>query len=140
MKSTMKKILISSAFAVLLILFAAPSAFAEEYCELGTVTAGSEINCYIAQIDEGATVSCNSLPIGCRLFLEPGVGCQHLSLRGVPTYAYTLNFTVELNGGTDKIVCSLEILPGKHDWTLWDESLRRFIEFLDLPLPDSRVF
>lgn len=111
MKSTMKKSIISSAFAVLLMLFAAPSASAEEYCELGTVTAGGEINCYIAQIDEGATAGCDALPTGCSLYLEQGMGCQHLSLRGVPVYAGTPNFTIELNGGTDRIVCSMEILP-----------------------------
>lgn len=33
-----------------------------------------------------------------------------------------------------------EMLPGRHDWMLWDESLRRFIEFLDLIPPQNPVF
>lgn len=33
-----------------------------------------------------------------------------------------------------------EMLPGRHDWTLWDESLRRFLNALNLPKPEVRLF
>lgn len=32
-----------------------------------------------------------------------------------------------------------EMLPGSHDWTLWDECARRFMEALNLPRPEVRL-
>lgn len=32
-----------------------------------------------------------------------------------------------------------EILPGRHDWALWDESARRFLEALNLPRPEVHL-
>lgn len=34
---------------------------------------------------------------------------------------------------------SFELLSGKHDWALWDESVRRLIEALKLPRPEARL-
>ena len=33
-----------------------------------------------------------------------------------------------------------EMLPGRHDWALWDESLRRFMDALNLSKPEVRLF
>ena len=33
-----------------------------------------------------------------------------------------------------------EILPGRHDWALWDESLRRFMDSLKLEKPEVQLF
>lgn len=33
-----------------------------------------------------------------------------------------------------------EMLPGRHDWALWDESLRRFMAGLDLEKPEVQLF
>lgn len=35
---------------------------------------------------------------------------------------------------------SFEMLPGKHDWALWDESIRRFLPALELPEPEVHLF
>ena len=32
-----------------------------------------------------------------------------------------------------------EMLPGRHDWALWDECARRFMESLNLPEPEVRL-
>lgn len=34
---------------------------------------------------------------------------------------------------------NFEMLPGQHDWALWDESVRRFMEALNLPKPGVRL-
>ena len=34
---------------------------------------------------------------------------------------------------------SFEMLPGSHDWALWDESARRFMDCLNLPEPEVRL-
>ena len=34
---------------------------------------------------------------------------------------------------------SFEMLPGRHDWALWDEGIRRFIDRLNLPKPEVRL-
>ena len=33
-----------------------------------------------------------------------------------------------------------EAFPGRHDWALWDNLAARFIEWLDLPKPEVRLF
>ena len=35
---------------------------------------------------------------------------------------------------------SFQMLPGRHDWALWDESLRLFMDALNLPEPEVRLF
>ena len=49
----------------------------------------------------------------------------------------TRDFLSSLGGAVDY---RFEMLSGRHDWTLWDESLRRFIESLPLVPPQQQVF
>jgi len=46
-------------------------------------------------------------------------------------------FFESLPGGA--IDYRFEMLPGRHDWALWDESARRFVESLNLPKPEVRL-
>lgn len=33
-----------------------------------------------------------------------------------------------------------EMLPGRHDWALWDTCIRRYLEMLNLPKPEVQLF
>lgn len=35
---------------------------------------------------------------------------------------------------------SFEMLPGRHDWALWDIAAKRFMDFLNLPEPEVQLF
>lgn len=39
-----------------------------------------------------------------------------------------------------KISYHFEMLPGRHDWALWDETAKRFISDLNLPEPEVHLF
>ena len=110
MKSTMKKIILLSAF-VLLLLCLSPAAFAEEYCALGTYPAGSEISCYIGQIPADAVGEAYGLPAGCRLVQTEGINCRHLSIQGVPQTAGSVQFSVDVPGTMSSFICSMDISP-----------------------------
>lgn len=42
--------------------------------------------------------------------------------------------------GAGAISYHFEMMPGRHDWALWDESLRRFMDALNLSKPEVRLF
>ena len=111
---TMKKSIMSFALALLL-LCALPGseAFADQYCNLGQVQAGSQINCYIASLPVGTAVSHDTLPAGCQLFTETLSDGLHLYLRGTPGSGGSYNFSIntdEVSG--EKLICTILVTPG----------------------------
>ena len=109
----MKRLILSSAFA-LLMMFALPAqASAEEFCALGSHSAGSELNCYNARISKDALVSAEGLPDGLYLAETPDDSGKDLSLRGKTMSAGSLNFSVTVSEAPELINCSAEILAAR---------------------------
>ncbi len=107
----MKKILVSLAAALLLMLNTVPCAYAE-YITIGSCYAGDEINCYISDVAADCQVTALSLPYGCTVVGETENGASRLYLRGKPVYAGSHTFTLELAGSAvGSIVCTLEVKP-----------------------------
>lgn len=108
----MKKKILSLA-AVLLMLFAAQSgAYAEEFCAIGSCTAGDKINCYISDVAPNAVIDALSLPQGCEIATEDIGTAVRLYLRGTPVIAGEQMFSLAVSGAESySILCSLEVLP-----------------------------
>ena len=70
----MKKHIFSLLLALLLILTAAPAAYAATEIDLGSVTAGSDVKVYISEMPFGVVESV-SLPSGCYIESENGSIC-----------------------------------------------------------------
>lgn len=101
----MKKHIFSLLLALLLILTAAPAAYAATEIDLGSVTAGSDVKVYISEMPFGVVESV-SLPSGCYIESENG----SLYLRGTPYFAGHYRF--DLSSGDDySVTCSVNILP-----------------------------
>lgn len=101
----MKKHFISLLLALILILTAAPAAFADTQLDLGSVTAGSELRVYISELPFGVVESV-SLPSGC--YIESDNGSLYLC--GTPYFAGRYSF--QLSSGEDySVTCSINILP-----------------------------
>lgn len=107
----MKRILISSALILLMFFSLAPSSYAEEYCVLGNLEAGHEINCFIGEVPSGTTAYSSDLPAGCVLRSYNSSDSCLLSLEGVPQVAGTHIFTVQLSGAPGSIVCAVTFMP-----------------------------
>lgn len=107
----MKKFIISSLFALMMVFCLSSAACAEEYCALGSYKAGEELSCYIAMVSPDAMVSAEGLPAG--LWLKESVGgdVKHLSLHGSSKMAGPVDFSVKVSEEPMLILCSLEILP-----------------------------
>lgn len=103
-----KKAFIPALLCLLLIVSLPVAAYADEYCSLGSYTAGEEINCFIAAIDPGAVYSADELPPGCELEAVTAGEAAYLTLSGTPTVAGSYEFTVTAG---ESIVCSLDICP-----------------------------
>ena len=92
---------------------------------------GGDIDPHDAEIEANArAVAGGALPV--RVFQT----CGDRDLLYDEIHA-SRDFLASLGGS---LTLRFETLPGRHDWALWDEALRRFIEFLDLPKPAGRVF
>lgn len=90
-----------------------------------------EIDAADARIVEDAkTVAAGKLP----MYIYHSCGDRDLLRENAEK---TRDFLSSLGGAVDY---RFEMLPGWHDWTLWDESLRRFIESLPLTPPQQTVF
>lgn len=86
-----------------------PEASAEEFCALGSHSAGSELNCYIATVSSGAQVTAQGLPQGLYIAETPGNGGKRLDLKGVAMSAGPLEFSVSVSETPELISCSLDI-------------------------------
>ena len=58
----MKRFLLSSVLALLVMFTAAPEAHADEFCALGSYSAGEEISAYITLVSSEAEISVEGLP------------------------------------------------------------------------------
>ena len=107
----MKKLILSMALVLSAMISAAPMAYAEEYCTMGSCTAGTPINCYISEVAAEASVEAESLPSGCQLAEEGSDNGKKLYLRGTPIAAGMQMFALTVINGEDEynILCSLEV-------------------------------
>ena len=107
----MKKFVLSSVF-VFLMMFSLPlQARAEEYCALGSHSAGTELNCYIATLAADAALSAQGLPEGLYIAETPNGDTKQLDLKGVAMTAGHLDFSVTVSQAPELISCSIDILP-----------------------------
>ncbi len=106
----MKRFLLSSALAMLMIFSLAPEANAEEFCTLGSHSAGMELNCHIADVSAGATVTAEGLPAGLYVAETPGESTKELSLCGIASSAGRLDFSVTVSEAPELINCSVDFL------------------------------
>lgn len=107
----MKKYILSSALALLMMFSVQARAYAQEFCALGSFPAGEEINCYIAQLPIDAEVQAEGLPQGLSLVETEGEDGKYLSLQGMPMQAGRLDFSIKVSEEPELISCSLDIEP-----------------------------
>jgi len=92
---------------------------------------GDQLERFDAQIAADAhSVSKSNLPLGIRHFCGDE---DILKDNALKTRAFFESLPA---GGIDY---RFEILPGRHDWALWDDCARRFIECLELPKPEVHL-
>ena len=107
----MKKFVLSSVFAVLMVFSSTTVAHADEFCALGSYRAGEEISAYIAMVSNEATVEAEGLPEGLRLEENPGDMGKHLSLEGKAMRAGELSFSISVSEEPGIINCSAYFEP-----------------------------
>ena len=107
----MKKFVLSSVFALLMIFSLNTDAHAEEFCALGSYPAGEEISAYIALVSNEATVSAEGLPSEFWIRESPGDHGKHLSLEGKSMAAGELNFSIIVSEAPGKINCNASFEP-----------------------------
>ena len=109
----MKKVTVSLAVMLLMTIVFLPTAFADEFCSIGTVIAGSEINVPISVIAPDAKITRISLPIGCIYTEEPLDGGKRIYLRGCPMWAGEQGFSITVSSAEEEynIVGTMNILP-----------------------------
>ena len=93
---------------------------------------GDELDAFDARIAaDAASVNSGSLPL--RIWHSCGDedALKENALK-------TRDFFENLPGGS--IDYRFEMLPGRHDWALWDASLARFMDNLDLPDAEVQLF
>ena len=110
----LKKFTAAVLLIVLLSAGLSPQAAAAQYCNLGSVYAGTELHMNIpsaVSLPAGTGVSAVNLPAGCEVTVESGEGFAMLYLTGTPMSAGKYSFDLEISSG-DIINCSINILPG----------------------------
>lgn len=109
----MKKITVSLAVMLLMIVSLIPTAFADEFCSIGTVVAGSEINVPISAIAYDAEITNINLPIGCVYAEEPTDEGKRIYLRGCPMRAGEQNFSLTVSRIDEEynIIGTMNVLP-----------------------------
>lgn len=117
MEIYMKKSLLALASALVLVLFAAPAASAEQSCFLGSFTIGESINCAISDVEADAVIKSEPLPEGCELEIENNGNMYRLFLRGRAVSAGLETFTLSVEGSEDSydIVCAMEVYADTPD-------------------------
>ena len=78
----MKRFLLSSVFALLVMFTAAPEAHADEFCALGSYSAGEEISAYVALVPNEAEISVEGLPGDFWIKESPGLHWPGLKMMG----------------------------------------------------------
>ena len=104
----LKKILLPALLCLGLLLCMPLAAHADEYCNLGTYTAGEEINCFIAAVEGDMEYTAEGLPAGCRLECVQMAEGSFLNLVGTPAETGVFDFTVDAPA---PIVCTITITP-----------------------------
>ena len=107
----MKKYIFSSVFAILMMFSLPIEASAEEFCALGSHSAGSQLNCYIATVSESAVAEAQGLPEGLYITETPNDSGKALDLRGSALMAGPLEFTISVSEAPELISCSIDISP-----------------------------
>lgn len=103
----MKRRMIASLLALLLLVSLVPAAYAESTVELGRVTAGTEQKLFIVNIsEESPTFRSEDVPSGCWIERKEG----RLYLSGTPAFAGSYEFTIDIDESTH-VVCSLSVDP-----------------------------
>ena len=101
-----KKWIFSGLLALCLCLALLPCAYADEYITLGSFTAGSDLECPIASVPEGAELTAENLPDGLQVEVRTNEVGSALYLVGRPMTAGSFTFTIS---GTETLVCTIDI-------------------------------
>lgn len=137
----MKKFIISSVFAMLMMFSVLPEAQALEFCALGSYRAGEEINAYIAPVSDSATVIAEGLPDGLWIKETPSESGKHLSLEGKSMVAGDLNFFVNVSEDPGLISCSIHFEPAAPQVSVSGDASCKVNDYLELhvsaSVPDS---
>lgn len=109
----MKKITVALAVMLLMLISFLPAAFADEFCSIGTVAAGSEMNVPISSISQDAEITRISLPVGCIYTEEPTDEGKRIYLRGCPMWAGEQGFSITVSRAEEEynIVGTMTVLP-----------------------------
>lgn len=107
----MKRFILSSVFALLVMFTAAPEAHADEFCALGSYSAGEEISAYIALVSNEAEISVEGLPSDFWIKESPGEAGKHLSLEGKSMAAGDISFSIIVSEEPGLINCSAHFEP-----------------------------
>lgn len=107
----MKRFLLSSVFALLVMFSAGSKAYADEFCALGSYSAGEEISAYIALVSSEAEISVEALPSDFWIKESPGDNGKHLSLEGKSMAAGDINFSIIVSEEPGIINCSAHFEP-----------------------------
>lgn len=105
----MKRYILSSALALMMFFTHSSDARAEEFCSLGSHSAGTELNCHIASVSSEASVQAEGLPEGLYIAETPGEDGKSLSLRGAAMAAGRIDFQVTVSEEPGLISCSADI-------------------------------
>ncbi|MBO5495917.1 MAG: bacterial Ig-like domain-containing protein, partial [Oscillospiraceae bacterium] len=101
-----KKWILSGLLALCLCLAWIPCAYADEYIALGSYTAGSELDCPIANVIGEEELTVENLPDGLRVEVRESELGRALYLAGQPLVAGSFTFTVS---GEQTLVCAIDI-------------------------------
>ena len=114
----MKKITVSLAAVLVLLLAMMPAACAERLVDQYSCVAGELINYYIGEAPVNSDVYSNDLPMGCILEESPSGDVKQISVSGRPMLAGVQDFFVNIRDfdGTLKTVsCSINASPATPD-------------------------
>lgn len=109
----MKKKTMSLALMLLMFFVLAPAAFADEFCTIGSVIAGSDINVPISTVSDTAGIIEADLPEGCVYTEEPiEDGGRRIYLRGCPLLAGEQSFSLTVSDEQEyKIMGTMSVQP-----------------------------
>lgn len=107
----MKKLILSSVFAILMFFSRSADAYAQEFCALGSFAAGEQISAYITMVSNEAVVEAEGLPEGLYLAQTHAENGKHISLEGAAVNAGELNFSLIVSEEPGLIICSAYFEP-----------------------------
>lgn len=111
----MRKIILSAAVILLLLLNVGPAAYADvTYPDPAPLEVGQTLNHLAASVEPGSsvTVSAGSLPPGVDLILDDSVDATDVYLRGIPTVPGYYDAVLDVNA-LSSFMCSVDVEPAQ---------------------------